>query len=307
MAKRQEQEKKLAFIPTKKSLPVPLNYFDFCNWLYPEIGANGLHCDPQGCHLEYHDAIVNYHDVILNKSRKIGATQSALKSFWYFIMTGFYAGRNGIIASGNEQGIANGFIERMLKLVRGKKFTLLDGDTVSWDYIVHKYSAEKIETFNGHVMQAFAATPKFGGLEDVIVCYISEAAKTGRINDNPVFTAFKPVVATMKDHHFILESTPLGQRGFFHDIMMYSKECIAKGIKPPFHPLEFPYTRALGTVLSPEVVEADRNNPQIDFEQEYCCKFSTSLSAAFKEEIVDANYIPAEVTNWSDILGDEAK
>lgn len=302
-ARQKAMEEKLALIPSKLSLPVHTNYFDFCNWLYPETGVDGQHCDPQDYHLEYHDVIAQYNDVILNKSRKIGATQSVLKSIYYFTLTGFYARHNGIIIAGNRQAQANEFIARMVDLIKGKQYTLEDGSTVSWDHFIHKYSANKIEFFNGFELYALPASPEFGGMENVALVFFSEAAKTKLNDDRPVYSAFKPVVATMPEHHFILESTPNGRRGFFYEIWMRCQQQLANGETPDYYPLEIPYTRALGTVLSPEVVEKDKRDPTLDFEQEYCCKFTTSLNAAFKEELVAPNYIPDKVTDWSDILG----
>jgi len=51
----------------------------------------------------------------------------------------------------------------------------------------------------------------------------------------------------------------------------------------------------LGMLLDEEFIKKEKANPKIDFEQEYCGKFTTSLSSAFKEDEIifeekDINY-----------------
>jgi len=58
---------------------------------------------------------------------------------------------------------------------------------------------------------------------------------------------------------------------------------------------------ALGKLISKEFIESERKNQRIDFEQEYCCKFTTSATSVFRPEEIKTHN--DGITDWSDILG----
>jgi len=78
---------------------------------------------------DYFDTIQKYHKIILNKSRKIGATETALRTILYNILTGPYANHGIMIVAGNKQTIANKFIKRMNDILKLKHdgFTDVNG------------------------------------------------------------------------------------------------------------------------------------------------------------------------------------
>ena len=85
---------------------------------------------------------------------------------------------------------------------------------------------------------------------------------------------------------FILESTPNGKRGFFHNLCADSWKREELGTKQEYTYMEYDYHCGLGSLFSQDFINSEMTNPEIDFEQEYCCKFTTSGLAAFKDEEV---------------------
>lgn len=230
--------------------------------------------------VEYFDAIQQYHKIILNKSRKIGATETALRTILYNIMLGHYADHGIMIVAGNKQTIANKFIKRMNNIMKihHKGFTDLRG--VDWNYndLVVSSTSSHIEFFNGAVVEAFPANDSVRGLENTICIFMSEVAFIDLIDDSVVYNAVKPNLANITNADFILESTPNGRRGFW-----YSEGQQAMKGKNEYKYIEQPYTVALGILLSKLFIEGEKKNTKIDFEQEYCCKFTTKSGAAFPD------------------------
>jgi hypothetical protein len=55
----------------------------------------------------------------------------------------------------------------------------------------------------------------------------------------------------------------------------------------------------MGKLLDEKTVLAEKANPKIDFQQEYNCAFTTSLSAAFSED--EVIYTQKEINTYDDI------
>ena len=231
---------------------------------------------------EYEKAWNTHHKLILNKSRKIGATETALRIIAFNCMSGRYRPDHRVmIVAGNKQEVANRFIERFLSIF-GEGFTDLDDKWWGIDDIVIERKASKIILYNGIVIQAYPANESVRGEENVICVFMSESAFINLLDDSKVYNAVHPNVANIGDADFILESTPNGKRGFFWQLFTDKDN--------EYHKLEQPYTVAMGKLLDEKTIKAERKNPFIDFEQEYFCKFTTSLSSVFKEEDVRADF-----------------
>lgn len=239
---------------------------------------------------EYEQAWNKYHKLILNKSRKIGATETALRIIAFNCFNGRYLGHRVMIVAGNKQDVANRFIERFVAIF-GQGFTDLDDKWWSLDEIIPERKSSKIRLWNGITIQAYPANESTRGEENVICVFMSECAFINLLDDTKVYNALHPNVSNIGDADFIMESTPNGKRGFFWDLFTEKNE---------YHKLEQPYTVAMGKLLNKQFVESEKHNSKIDFEQEYCCKFTTSLSAAFKEE--DVRYVPKDINNYDDII-----
>jgi len=233
---------------------------------------------------DYFKAWQKHHKLILNKSRKIGATETALRIIAYNCIIGRYSGHRVMIVAGNKQEVANRFIQRFKSLFM-KGFTDLDGKTYEYDDIITKEDSKSCMVNNTFV-QAYPANESVRGEENVKCVFMSECAFINLIDDTKVYNALHPNVANISDADFVMESTPNGKRGFFWTNFDAGSE---------YHKLEQPYTVSLGKLLDKKFIETEQKNPRIDFEQEYCCKFTTSLSGAFKEDEImfeekDINY-----------------
>jgi len=244
---------------------------------------------------EYFLSVEEYHKVILNKSRKIGATETALRIIAYNCfdhydkdgnkIRGKYVGHHIMIVAGNKQTVANKFIKRFRNIFRDGFTDIFDNPWQREDLMDLKPD-HHIEMFNGTTIEAYAASEAVRGEANVICIFMSEAAFKNLDDDSGVYKAIRPNISNIENADFIMESTPNGRRGFFYDIWDKAHKSIEKGEPPEFHPMEQPYTLALGKILNEKDVEEAKAGGEAFFEQEFCCKFLTSGSQAFKEEEV---------------------
>ena len=265
--------------------------------------------------LDYNTLWRRYHKVIFNKSRKIGATETALRTICQLCF-GPYIGHNVMIVAGNRQRQANKFLEKFNLLFygpdqkRGWSIPNKDGTETKWSYdmLVKSYRSNHMELCNGVQIETFPAEPTaVRGPENVKCVFVSEAAHVNRIEDGELYTALRPLAANDPDVDFILESTPNGRRGFFYDQWQYNIPLQNTG-KEEFKTLQYNYQKAMDAgLLDAKFIAEERRNPKIDFEQEYNCKFTSTLSAAFEEEMVMRNYVPKPMNRWDDLLGTKAK
>ena len=299
--KELEQYAKKNLIQTSALRPyLPDDFVEWNRIVYPPLHpATRLPTDIYDYQVEYFEAVRDFHKVVLNKSRKIGATETALRIILYNILQGNYSGQKVMIVAGNNQTIANKFISRMMKML-SKKFKDLNGKY--WDYtnLLRKYNSRYMEFMDGTQVEAYPANEGVRGEENVICVFMSEVAFINRLDDTPIYNALKPNVINIPHADFILESTPNGKRGFFYRI--YEE---AERGENEFTPLNMPWQRSMNKLLNETIIANEKKNTSIDFDQEYCCKFTTSLSAAFVEEEVNKVFKPMAVTNWSDIIGDD--
>ena len=278
-------------LTTDKNPNVPEGFKEFNHMVGPPMHpATGEPSDVFDYQEEYEEAWNKHHKLILNKSRKIGATETALRIIAFNCFNGKYNGHRVMIVAGNKQEVANRFIERFIAIF-GKGFT--DGDGKWWaieDIIIDRKSS-RIQMWNGIIIQAYPANESVRGEENVICVFMSECAFINLLDDSKVYNALHPNVANIGHADFIMESTPNGKRGFFWELFTDEGN--------EYHKLEQPYTRAMGQLLDEETVLAEKNNSKIDFEQEYNCKFTTSLSAAFKED--EVKYTVKDINTYDDI------
>ena len=223
--------------------------------------------------VDYFDAWQKHHKLILNKSRKIGATETALRIIAYNCLRGNYSGHRVMIVAGSKQEVANRFIQRFKSLFYNG-FTDLKGKEYKYeDIILNENSRSCI--INNTSVQAYPASEAVRGEENVKCVFMSECAFINLIDDSRVYNALHPNVANISDADFVMESTPNGKRGFFWTNYDANSE---------YYKLEQDYMVSMGKLFDEDFIEIEKKNPRIDFEQEYGTKFTTSLSAAFKEE-----------------------
>ncbi|MGI0010385.1 MAG: terminase large subunit domain-containing protein, partial [Nitrosopumilaceae archaeon] len=178
------------------------------------------------------DGMINtYHKVLLNKSRKIGATEIALRSIaknCFFR----YSGYDIMIVAGNRQHQADRLLDRFNKLF-WNGFTDLNGTKWNYSDIIIKKTNSSLEFFNGTTIHTFPAVPEaLRGSENVICVLLDEAAHFKLLDDRIIYDALEPNIANTEGD-FICISTPNGKRGFFHDLWFEENE---------YHKLYQPYT-----------------------------------------------------------------
>ena len=278
-------------LTTDKNPNVPEGFKEFNHMVGPPMHpATGEPSDVFDYQEEYEQAWNKHHKLILNKSRKIGATETALRIIAFNCFNGRYDGHRVMIVAGNKQEVANRFIERFIAIF-GKGFTDADGKWWPIEDIIIERKSSRIQMWNGIIIQAYPANESVRGEENVICVFMSECAFINLLDDSKVYNALHPNVANIGHADFIMESTPNGKRGFFWELFT--------DVGNEYHKLEQPYTRAMGQLLDEETVLAEKNNSKIDFEQEYNCAFTTSLSAAFKED--EVKYTVKDINTYDDI------
>ena len=261
--------------------------------------------------IEYHDAIERHHKVIVNKSRKIGATEAALRSISLNVFKR-YSGHDVMLVAGNELRIAKEILTRFNELFVDNKsgYALIDEYGNKWrrDELIRKIrlgSSPEIEFHNDTRIMAFAAlktagSQSFRGTDDVACIFVSEAAHTGMKNDHVIMTALEPNLANRDDGDFILESTPNGKHGFFwdywkstmvplrekyqtHDDFQVISNLKKDNLSLDWYPLMWDYNQGIKhDVLSATYLNSQKNNLKIDFEQEYHCSFTSPYNSAIK-------------------------
>lgn len=254
--------------------------------------ATNVPTAPFDYQIDYRNAWRKYHKLILNKSRKIGATETGLGIIGENIIDDTYAEKRIMIVAGNKQQAANRFVERFLAQFP-EKFTDYAGKEWKYGDVIMDSASSWADFYNGAHVQAYPANESTRGEENVKCVFMSEAAFINLTDDSKVYNALHPNVANIPDADFIMESTPNGKRGFFWELAEK-----VEGANE-YHVLTQPYTVALDKLISKEFIESEKHNPKIDFEQEYCCKFTTSLSSVFKEE--DIRYTPKEINRYDDL------
>ncbi len=170
----------------------------------------------------------------------------------------------------------------------------------------------EIEFRDGTRVMAFAASKSeksqpSRGPDDVACILFTEASHAGMKQDQPIMNALLPNLANRDDGDFILESTPNGRRGFFYNSWMNSMKILSKEFnmsvtdyqklvdrnlylwqnnkKLPsdldWFPLMFGYMEGIkARVLSEKFIKTEKRNPSLDFDQEYCCKFTSTYTQA---------------------------
>lgn len=231
---------------------------------------------------------------ITNKGRKMGSSETHLRTIAEGAFDEFMF-HGGIVCFGNRQNEANNFIDDFDALFHDG-LTDLDGKKWGYGDLVMQKSASRIDLYSNFFLEAYPAQPTaLRGPKNIKVVLVSEAAHVPRVDDSKLYTALRPLVANDPMAVMMFESTPNGKRGFFYDQSM-----LAIAGKNDFDYAEYPYTMALGKLLSPEFIEQEKRNPRIDFEQEYNCKFTSSQNSAFREE--EIQFEPKKVTDWSDTV-----
>ena len=260
--------------------------------------------------IEYSEAINKYHSILLNKTKKGGFTDAFLRHVAHQVFHR-YAGHEVVLVAGNKEPIARDIMTRLYDLFENG---LIDNNNIHWtrDQLIPSFTKVPLlmRWFNGTKIIGSTAS-KSGkaspvrGYSDVICWFITEAAFTGVNDDYPILNGLTSLTANRDDGDRILESTPNGRSGFFHDIAMDSTENMKHKFEMGpngYYYMEYDYIEAVNAgVISKAFIEQEKKNPRIDFDQEYCCAFTTSAHAAF-QPLSDENFQEEEVEDLSKLL-----
>jgi len=233
---------------------------------YPKHPATLIRSPILDYQIEYMNMIFKNHRVILNKSRKIGATETALRAICLNCYNGVYNGHNVIIVAGNRQDEANVILERFNDLFvdgwRPDKKT-----HITYEELVKSHKADRLILHSGVDIRTIPANPRALRAQANVKCvFFTEAAHINSLNDSKVWAAVRPIIANDDMADIIVESTPAGHRGFFYD--EYHKP------NNGFEKKTFDYTYALDKLITSEFIERERRSlPKWLFSQEYEAKF----------------------------------
>lgn len=238
--------------------------------------------------IQYEFEVEKYHYEIVDKTRKGGFTDGRIRGIARQVF-GRYASHDVMIIAGNELVVAMEILDRFDELFENG---ITDKNGKLWKYgdLIYRYAKSPqpiVEFYNGTRAFCFAASKSgkaqaFRGPDDVISIFMSEAAHSGAIDDYPIYNALTPNLANRPDGDLVFESTPNGKRGFYYDV--WTDSIVGKN---HYHPLEVTWERAVEAgVLSIDYVNKQRKDPRVDFEQEYCGKFTTTKRAAIPADEV---------------------
>lgn len=290
----------------KLGIDIPIDYQKFNDMIgYPINRNTNLPQKMTPYQIEYNRLVNEHHKIIINKTRKGGFTDAHIRTIAQNIF-GRYAGHDTMIVAGNELIISREILRRFNELFehgftdkKGKHWTY--GDLII-KYVTHPQPV--VEFYNGARVFCFAAIKSgqyqsFRGTDDIISIFLSEAAHIGLTDDSVIYDALYPNLANRDHGDFVIESTPNGRRGFFYDVW---QNAIKR--KNAFYPYQVNYVEPVRCgVLSKKFIEEQKQDSGIDFEQEYCCKFTTSKRATFTEDMIRGLSHDKKCIDLAEMLG----
>ena len=240
--------------------------------------------------IRYADMINKHHRVIVNKTKKGGFTDAFLRHVGQQVFYR-YAGHEVMLVAGNKEAIARDIMNRLYELFENG---LTDDNGIHWnrEQLILSFTKTPLEMkwWNGTKIIGSTASKSgksssFRGYSDVIAWFITEAAFPGVNDDYPILNGLTSLTANREDGDMVIESTPNGRTGFFYDLSMDASNNLKKKNdigENKFYYMEVAYEEAVKHgVISKEFIEQEKLNPRIDFDQEYCCAFTSSSNAAF--------------------------
>jgi len=249
--------------------------------------------------LLYINTIDKYSKVINDKNRKGGFTEAYMRKKAKDVFTRD-AQSDVVILAGTGQSLATELLDRFDELFENG---LIDQNNVKWGYgdlVLKKVftSPSHIELYNGTRVFSIPATnrgqgPNLRGTNKISSMFLTEAAHTGLTRDNVVLNAMTANLANIDYGEVVFESTPNGKRGIFWNLWngaeVKGRQILPSQQNPPgpnkYARLLFSWETAVEyKVISEQFIEDEKANVEVDFDQEYCGKFTTSKNAAFDDD-----------------------
>ena len=224
--------------------------YDYQHQLFMEIGEH------------------QYYAVV--KSRQIGMTHAVLWSLLYYALYGFIKGHKAIIIPGTRSELSEdhiGLLKRALE--SGGYNELIDNTNTTKSKITFKDGTE-IRAMPSNTTTVRGLAVKF--------VFLDEAAMFDDKEQKEILNSIRPTIATTKGHICMI-STPRGRRGVFYNVISEHNS---------WHKTYFPYTVAQGRLLPQEHIDKEMKAPDVDFQQEYNCAFSTPDNAVYTQGFIDS-------------------
>lgn len=294
-------EEKSAVSTTNPTFDKPLSYVEFNERIgLPFSRITDKRAPMTPYQIKYAEMINKHHRVIVNKTKKGGFTDAFLRHTAQQVFDR-YAGHEVMLVAGNKEAIARDIMTRLYALFENG---ITDDNDIHWtqEQLILSFTKTPLEMkwWNGTKIIGSTASKSgksssFRGYSDVIAWFITEAAFPGVNDDYPILNGLTSLTANREDGDMVIESTPNGRSGFFYDLSMDASNNLKnKNQVGPnrFYYMEVDYLEAVKYgVISKEFIEQEKLNPRIDFDQEYCCSFTSSSNAAF---------IPLESENFQE-------
>jgi hypothetical protein len=205
------------------------------------------------------------------KSNKVGITEIMLRKIVRKTVAECRSYQQLIITQRFDMALED--MRRLQRLFRESTILreFVDEDHTTYDRLVLTTGSE--------VIAVPASAKAIRGYPRVKHVFIDEAAHFALIEDNEILSAATSRLANTQGT-LDMVSTPRGQRGFFHRIVIASET----RTEFPFKAYRLPYHVALGKLIQPEFIEAEKTRLGPLFPQEYEAVFLSSQTAALPEE-----------------------
>lgn len=250
--------------------------------------------------LQYIETVDDYGKVICDKNRKGGFSEGYMRKKAQDVFTRD-VDSDIVFLAGNAASVAKLLLDRFDEYFENG---FEDQNGTKWKYgdIISNYvttSPAHIEFYHGTNVYGIAASnrgqgPNLRGTHKISSMWLTEAAHTGLRNDSVILNAMTANLANIDYGELVLESTPNGKRGIFWDV--WNQAEVKDEYGNPIYGVPGPnkFARLLYSwqssvkykVISQQFIDDEKANPAVDFDQEYCGKFTTSKNAAFDDDEV---------------------
>jgi len=262
-------------------------------WKHPLTGKPS---PPTPCQDDLSMLVAKHHWVWNNKSKKIGITAGALDIFAFNAVTSYaqLGGGEIMLVAGNRMEHAVSLMDRFRPILTGEPNPYIKGTGIYKD-LVEEETSSRLKLSNGVEINAYPSNASsVVGRPLVRGIYWDEIAYSGIIDDKPNFNnLFANASNTRAD--FLGTSTPNGKRGIFYEKAMAIQGLIEEipsaenPIDLGWYYIEYPYELGLmAGLLDQQTIDKAMQDPMIDFDQLYRCKFTTPKGAFITEDLIRA-------------------
>lgn len=299
MAERQRQ---MTAMQGKPTFQIPVDYHNFNKFIgMPIHPATNLPANRLRTQQYILNDLVEENKtawIIVDKSKKIGITDGVLRVIAHKCFSKYMGPRSQpgevMLVAGNRWEHVIGDATKVMP-----RFQKMLEPLEQYGFIADKSSKSITVEYGGQqcIINAYPSNPSaLIGKPNVRAIFLDEAAFTGITHDSEVFSQLHDNLAnTMGD--FFMISTPRGRRGFFFN--MWDKK--PTGWIPKLWTFEVGLMWEAGNartdgpgsatpmpsdppLFDERFIDAQKDNPEVDFKQDFCGEFTSSNNGIFSEE-----------------------